>query len=116
MKKHDLQETLVSLYLRLNGYFVSSFIVHAPGVDKESNRTQVDALRVRFPYNSEPEREIRPSEYLQIPAGATDILLCEVKGGQAPLQFNQGLRNHGAIRSVLRWIGTFEDKEMENLV
>jgi hypothetical protein len=33
MKKHDLQETLVSLYLRLNGYFVSGFIVHAPGDD-----------------------------------------------------------------------------------
>jgi hypothetical protein len=116
MKRNDLQETLVSLYLRLNGYFLSSFIVHAPGRERKGNRTQVDALGVRFPYNSEPEREIRPSDYLQIPVGVTDILLCEVKGGQAPLQFNNGFRNPEAIRSVLRWIGAFEDREMENLV
>jgi hypothetical protein len=116
MKKHDLQETLVSLYLRLNGYFVSSFIVHAPDMDKGGNRTQVDALAVRFPYNSEPEREILPSEYLQIPVGVTDIMLCEVKGGHAPLQFNHGLRSPTAIQSVLRWIGVFEEKQIETLL
>src|ERR1700731_3077069 len=113
MRKSEIQETLVSLYLRLNGYFVSGFIVHAPGIDSAGNRTQVDALAIRLPYNSEPEREVMPSEYLQIPTGTTDIALCEVKGGHEALQFNQGLRGPDAIRSVLRWIGAFEEKEME---
>jgi hypothetical protein len=116
MKKSELQETLVSLYLRLNGYFVSGFIVHAPGTDNAGNRAQVDALGIRLPYNSEPEREVRSSEYLQLPNGITDIVLCEVKGGREPLQFNQALREVGAIQSVLRWIGAFEEKEIENLV
>ena len=116
MRKSEIQETLVSLYLRLNGYFVSGFIVHAPGIDSAGNRTQVDALAIRLPYNSEPEREVMPSEYLQIPTGTTDIALCEVKGGHEALQFNQGLRGPDAIRSVLRWIGAFEEKEMERLL
>ncbi len=116
MKKSELQETLVSLYLRLNGYFVSGFIVHASGTDSAGNRTQVDAVGIRLPYNSEPEREVRPSEYLQIPNGVTDIVLCEVKGGHERLQFNQALREVGAIQSVLRWVGAFEEKEIENLV
>src|SRR5437867_493484 len=98
-KKHDLQETLVSLYLRLNGYFVSGFIVHAPGMNKESNRTQVDALGIRLPNNSEPEREVRPSEYLQLPTRQIDILICEVKGDKASLQFNEAIRSSHSIQS-----------------
>src|SRR5215469_582268 len=109
MKRHDLQEVVSSLYLRLNGYFTSGFIVHAPGGDRAGNRTQLDALAVRLPYSSEPEREVLPSEYLQIPANMTDIVLCEVKGGREALQFNEALRHVDAIRSVLRWIGAFEE-------
>jgi hypothetical protein len=112
MKKSEIQEILASLYLRLNGYFVSGLIVHAP----DGNRTQVDAIGVRLPYNSEPEREVNPSEYLQIPKGITDIVLCEVKGGHEPLQFNDAVRQDAAIRSVLRWIGAFEEDEVANLV
>lgn len=47
--RSDIQETLVSLYLRLNGYFVSGFIVHAVyGVE-----TELDVLAVRFPRHEE---------------------------------------------------------------
>jgi hypothetical protein len=116
MKKYNLQETLVSLYLRLNGYFVSGFIVHAPGDGGEGNRTQVDALAVRFPYNSEPERQVRPSEYLQLSTELTDILFCEVKGGKAPLQFNHGLQDSAVVRKVLRWIGAFDPEQVEGLL
>ncbi len=115
MKKSDIQETLVSLYLRLNGYFVSGFIVHSPSGNRAGNRTQVDALGIRLPYNSEPQREVKPSDYLQIPNGVADIVLCEVKGGHEPLQFNVALREDDAIRSVLRWVGAFEENEVEAL-
>lgn len=117
MRRHDLQEQLAALYLRLNGYLVSGFIVHAQPGGKETNRTQVDALGVRFPYSCEPEREIKQSVFLQIPDNVTDILICEVKGGKEALKFNERLRkDSGALRSVLRWIGAFTEDEINGLV
>ncbi len=116
MERSLLQEQLVSLYLRLNGYFVSGFIVHAPSDSKQTNRTQIDALAVRFPYNCEPERDINVSEFLQVPEALTDILICEVKGGNKQLQFNESLRtNDSSIRSVLRWIGAFSESDIDGL-
>ena len=119
----DFQEQLASLYLRLNGYFVSGFIAHAPEgyVNKETEprsvRTEVDILAVRFPYNSEPEREVKPSEYLRVSKTHIDVLICEVKGREQALQFNEGLReNYDAILSVLRWIGILEEQEAVKLV
>ena len=40
MDKSDLQELLAALYLRLNGYFPSGFIAHAP----VGNLTEIDIL------------------------------------------------------------------------
>jgi hypothetical protein len=123
MKKSDLQEQLAALYLRMNGYFVSGFIIHAPQGEMNErgeprrNRTELDALAVRFPYNAEPEREIGPSTYLQISDTLTDILICEVKGGKQSLQFNEELREDPrAVASMLRWIGVFEEQEVESLI
>ena len=57
MDKSDIQDTLVSLYLRLNGYFVSGFIVHASsGVG-----TEIDVLAVRFPQHEEPSGRFSPA-------------------------------------------------------
>jgi hypothetical protein len=50
--RSDVQETLVSLYLRLNGYFVSGFIVHA----QTGAKTEMDVLAVRFPNQRESSR------------------------------------------------------------
>ncbi len=117
MNTTQLQEQLPALYLRLNGYFVSGFIVHAIPGGEQTNLTQVDALAVRFPHNAEPERGVLPSEYLQTSGDVTDILICEVKGGEEPLQFNRALRtNPAALRSVLRWVGAFTDTEIDTLV
>jgi len=106
------------LYLRLNGYLASGFIVHAPLGESRTNRTQIDALAVRFPNNQEPEREVEPSEYLQVSRNRIDVLVCEVKGGRlGSLQFNDALRNDSrAVKSILRWIGLFPDAEVEALV
>lgn len=117
MQRAKLQECLASLYLRLNGYFVSGFIVHSPQIDKKTNRTQIDVLAVRFPHNSEPDRGVSPSEYLQISDDRTDILICEVKGGEEKLQFNRALRDDPhAVATTLRWIGAFTKPEINKLV
>lgn len=119
----DLQEQLAVLYLRLNGYFVSGFIIHAPeGEVNEKGkprkvRGEIDILAVRFPHNNEPEREVGPSDYLHVSDTHVDILICEVKGGDQSLQFNEGLRNNrNSVLSVLRWIGILDEDNIEKTI
>lgn len=112
MDRSDVQETLTSLYLRLNGYFVSGFIVHA----KDFSGTEMDVLAVRYPRHQEPEREIQCCARLCIPPNHVDFLVGEVKGGQGPVNFNVRFRgNPGSIRTVLRRFGAFEDAEIERV-
>lgn len=112
MDKSDIQETLVSLYLRLNGYFVSGFIAHADnGV-----RTEMDVLAVRFPLHSEPEREVLPCERLVVPTDRIDFVVAEVKGGSRNVRFNPAFwRNPDSIRAVLRRFGAFDDREIDRV-
>ena len=99
-----LQEDLVSLYLRLNGFFVSGFIVHSPVHGK--NRTELDALALRLPFSSEPEREIGPDLLLDLSTKYTDLALCEVKSKGQALQFNSALTGQPNVAAtVLRWSG-----------
>ena len=110
MQKSDLQETLFSLYLRLNGYFVTGFVVHA----SEGNTTELDTLAVRFPNHKEPEREVDPCGILEVSNEKIDFLICEVKGGTKAANFNNALRkNKDAIRSVLNRIGAFENDDLD---
>ena len=107
-ERSDIQEALLHLYLRLNGYFVSAFIVHSS--EHGRNTTQVDALAVRHPFNRESNREIGFSPFLN-PKG-TDLLVCEVKSRNQTLQFNKSFREDDtAIQSVLGWAGLFDEKE-----
>lgn len=76
MDRSDVQENLFSLYLRLNGYFVSGFIVHAT----VGTKTELDALAVRFPHHREPDREIGPDPVLETSGAVLDFLICEVTG------------------------------------
>jgi hypothetical protein len=112
LDKSDIQETLVSLYLRLNGYFVNGFIVHASrGVG-----TEMDVLAVRFPRYQEPEREVQPCQHLAIPAERIDFIVGEVKGGSGGINFNARFRdNPQAIRSVLYRFGAFADAEIDRV-
>jgi hypothetical protein len=119
----DFQEQLAALYFRLNGYLVSGFIIHAPeGETNEkgehrSSRGDIDLLAVRFPHNAEPEREIETSKYLGTSKDRIDFVICEVKGGKQPLQFNNKLRTeHEAVRSVLRWLGFIEEEKIEQIL
>jgi hypothetical protein len=113
-KRSRLQENLLNLYLRLNGYFVTGFIAHSPEWGK--NRAEIDALAVRHPLNTEPERLIRPSPYLEVSTEFVDLLICEVKSRGQQLQFNDALREKpDALISVLRWAGLFYDEEIFDL-
>ena len=58
ISKSEIQVALLNLYLRLNGYFVTGFIVHSPELGR--NITQLDAFALRNPFNSEPERVAFP--------------------------------------------------------
>lgn len=113
MDRSDLQETLVALYLRLNGYFTVGFIVHAP----DGNLTELDVLAVRFPEHKEPEREIQPCTHLHPPKDRIDFLIGEVKGGEKNLNFNAKFREcPEAVKKVLNRIGAFSDKDIEYFV
>lgn len=106
-----LQEELVVLYLRLNGFFVSQFVVHSPVHGR--NTTELDALAVRFPFNTEPERQVAPDPLLNLSTKYTDLVFCEVKSRGQKLCFNEALsRNQEAIESVLRWAGLFPEAEV----
>lgn len=108
------QESLLSLYLRLNGFFVTGFIVHSPIHGR--NQTQLDALAVRFPHNAEHERQITPHELLELSDTHIDLLLCEVKSRGQKLHFNSALTSaSGTIASVLRWAGLFLEDELPDL-
>jgi len=110
--KSDIQETLVALYLRLNGYFVSGFIVHAT----YGASTELDVLAVRFPRHEEPEREVEPCDRLAIPQDRIDFLVGEVKGGSNNVNFNARFRTDpNSIRTVLRRFGAFGNAEIDRI-
>lgn len=113
-KRSKLQEDLVSLYLRLNGFFVTSFIVHSPVYGH--NATEIDALALRLPFNSEPERQIGPDKLLDLSSKHADLALCEVKSNGQSLQFNRPLyADPGPVTSLLRWSGLFEEEEVHSM-
>lgn len=112
--KSTIQEDLVSLYLRLNGFFVTRFIVHSP-IHGE-NRTELDALALRLPFSSEPERKVGPDTLLDLSEKHTDLALCEVKSKGQAFQFNRALfAEPAAVATVLRWTGLFEVQEIDGL-
>lgn len=113
MDKSDLQELLAALYLRLNGYFPSGFIAHAP----VGNLTEIDILAVRFPDHKEPEREVDPCVHLHPPKDCIDLVIGEVKGGKKNANFNPKFyQRAAAVEKVLNRIGAFSKNEIADLV
>jgi hypothetical protein len=111
MDKGRVQESLVTLYLRLNGYLTSGFIVHSP--ENHENLAELDILAVRFPASSEPERGVDADPALFPSSAKLDVVLAEVKSRGQQFRFNESLRtNPAAARTVLRWIGCFSEDEI----
>lgn len=115
MTHKEIHEGLVTLYLRLNGYFTAGFIVHSSQPGRAI--TELDVIGVRFPNARESEREVGLAPELDSPNSAIDLILCEVKGGisEGP-QFNSALRTDPfAMAAVLRRSGVFKDDAVPKL-
>ena len=110
--KH-IQESLISLYLRLNGYFTSGHIVHGTPQDLAiGERGETDVFAVRLPYSSEVETGNSPSEYLQVENGILDVVIGEVKSGREPIQFNNSIMDMDVMIRSLRWAGFSNNGEI----
>jgi hypothetical protein len=109
-EKSDLEEHLVALYLRLNGYFTSGFIIHGNKQDKL--RGEVDVLATRFPLNREPERKVGTSPELKVPTDRVDFIIGEVKNKKDVPCFNMPMYDIENIKYQLRWLGMFTDLEV----
>ncbi len=109
-KIHSLvQELIASLYLRLNGYLISGFILHSEGnkIDGE-----IDLIAIRFPYHRQPETEHNSSQYLEVP-DTIDVIIAEVKSKGEKLQFNNSLRDKNQVAKLLSWVGLFDQENVE---
>ncbi len=114
MTKAEAQEAFVTLYLRLNGYFTSGFIVHSeiPG----ENKTELDVLALRLPHNAEPVRGVDPAPELETWDGGIDFIIGEVKSHGQRLQFNEALRkSRDSVATILQWWGHLTPDEVEQL-
>ena len=107
-ERSQLQERLVRLYLRLNGYFSDGFIVHHDINGRISS--EVDILGVRFPNHSESEREVGLCPRLQLnDSNDIDVLIGEVKSNGVSLRFNNAIStNIEVLRKILNRVGAME--------
>jgi hypothetical protein len=111
MNKSDLQEQLLRLYLRLNGFFTSGFIVHSH--ESMKNKTEIDTVAVRFPNSCEPERQVGPDPWLELSNRYIELAICEAK---TKVRFNRALYSGtGQIEALLRWAGMFNLAEVIQL-
>lgn len=115
MEISDLQEELVKLFLRLNGYFTTGLILHSKVYGQ--NLTEIDVIGIRLPYHKQQDRVVPSCEYLQMPNNTIDIILGEVKGGFEQNQFNSSLRkDRSAVEKMVYWIGAFNEEEIDAVV
>jgi hypothetical protein len=115
MSKSRLQEKLVALYLRLNGYFTTGLIIHS--AQDNNIDGEIDIIGVRFCNHRQEDRLIECSEYLCIPKDSKiDIIIGEVKGQDEQLQFNPSIRENADRRyKLLTWLGFLEDRDIEKI-
>ncbi len=110
MTKGDVQEALVTLYLRLNGYFTTGFIAQSATPGQVT--TELDVLAVRLPHNAEPERVIGGAKELDRWDGGLDFIIGEVKSRGQALQFNDQARTALAVSKFLQWWGHLSAAEV----
>ena len=111
-QKSVIQESLVKLYLRLNGYFTTGFIIHSN--QKEIN-SEIDNISVRFPLHHQNDTEHNSSDFLNVSKNI-DIIISEVKSKGVKLQFNKSLYEKNCNQNwykLLSWIGVFNSSQIE---
>lgn len=116
MTRSNLQEKLVALYLRLNGYTTTGLILHSPNESEVEG--EIDLIGVRFSGHKQPDRIIDSANEIEIPTdSAIDIIIGEVKGGKNKLQFNESLRLHShRTKKLFQWLGFCPDDKLDELI
>lgn len=113
-EKSNIQENLVKLYLRLNGYFTTGFIIHS---NKNKINSEIDNISIRFPHHNQNDTEHNSSEYLSVSKNI-DIIISEVKSKGMKLQFNKPLHEKDCIQNwhkLLSWIGVFNSSQIDTI-
>lgn len=110
-QRSELQENIVKLYLRLNGYISTSLIIHS---EEKRISAEIDTISIRFPYHSQDETEHNSSDFLEVPSNI-DVIIGEVKSHKQQLQFNKALRQDNLISltKILKWIGLFKEDQIK---
>lgn len=119
----DSAVTLVQTYLRLNGYFT---VVEYPVVELRGEfraATDLDVLAFRFPEagrlipgeagHRRRHPPFRTDPVLEVPVDGTDMLIGEVKEGEA--KFNRGGRRAEVIGAALARFGCAPADEAESV-
>lgn len=110
--KH-IQESLVALYLRLNGFFTSGYIMHADTSNlAKREKGEIDILAVRLPFSREPETAVPVSPYLGIRQDTVEVVIGEVKSGKEKLQFNPSIRDASNVIRALRRAGFTNNEDV----
>ncbi|MCZ4221933.1 hypothetical protein [Pedobacter rhodius] len=113
-EKSTIQEQLATLYLRLNGYFTTGYIIHS---DEKKIEGELDILAVRFPLHNQYYTEHNSSKFLEISSNI-DIIIAEVKSKGQPLQFNHCLKQKETLeplQKLLRWTGVLADDKIDDI-
>lgn len=113
-EKSNIQENLVKLYLRLNGYFTTGFIIHS---SENKINSEIDNISIRFPNHSQNDTEHNSSEYLGVSKNI-DIIISEVKSKGVKLQFNKSLYEKNCNQNwskLLSWIGVFNSSQIDKI-
>ncbi len=113
---------LVEAYLRVNGYLVLDEmpIVLPEGTGGYRTHTDLDIVAVRFPCvrMGHPDAEGRIADPIQtdpkldVPGGAIDVIIGEVKEGRAHL--NRAIRSPETLRLGLARVGVCDEQEMDS--
>ena len=110
-------EELVEWYLRLNGYFIiPNFILH-PLMPCRSQRTEIDLLGVRFPYqtevvcDSEGRRLQMENDEKLIDNRFVDCLIVSVKGPESKAEVNRKIKVFQNLKDVIKRFGFVESEE-----
>lgn len=113
-QKSTIQEQLATLYLRLNGYFTTGYIIHS---DEKKIEGELDILAVRFPLHNQDDTEHNSSKFLETSSNI-DIIIAEVKSKGQPLQFNHCLKQQDTLeplQKLLRWTGILNDDKIDEI-
>jgi hypothetical protein len=113
-EKSTIQEQLATLYLRLNGYFTTGYIIHS---DENKIDGELDILAIRFPLHKQDDTEHNSSGFLELGVNI-DIIIAEVKSKGKPLQFNDSLKKQNTLeplQKLLFWTGVLEDNKINDI-